>query len=346
MKKILIPILWIALYFNPIHAQIKKGSWMLGGSLGASWQTAPLDAWINLKMGYFATNRLLIGTTVDYQFTDGNPDLIFANQLMSAKIFPFVRYYFTPTHRFKFFNEVEAEWSSDFSKIINSPFPIVDSWSRHNRFWLRNRFGLNYFLSDNIAIEAQLPYILYYKEDSISHFRPQKEYSFPEFTFKPTFKIRLFLNTKKQSAAVLAQKYLKKGNRTYGMQGNISLDSNLYSSFVPNIGYFITDKWLIGSKLWIFVPNKGDISANLGPEIRFYQPISPKMQWLTQASTEICLFGNFKSTYTQIGTGLNRFVSENISIQCLLNGDMFLGNDKLTIQPNLLIGFQYFMNKK
>jgi hypothetical protein len=346
MKKILMPIVLIALSLNPLAAQIKKGSWMIGGSMGLNRLTTPLNGWINPKLGYFITDRVLIGAAANVESYDYNPNALYATKQIQTQILPFARFYFTPTHRFKFFNEIEAEWSSNYNKVINSPFPTVDNWSKYDKFWLRNHFGVNYFLSDNIAVEAYLPYILYYKEDSISFLKPQVEYRFPKFTFSPTFRMRLFLNTAKQSSAILAEKYLKKGNKTYGIQGNISLATDAFSTVIPNIGYFITDKWMIGSKLWIFIPNKGDGSASIGPEIRFYQPISEKTQWLAQASTQIGLLGSFKPSYTQIGTGLNRFVSENISVQCLLNGDLFFLNDKLTIQPNLSIGFQSFMNRK
>jgi hypothetical protein len=346
MKKILIPIVLIALYLNPLSAQIKKGSWMIGGSMGFNRLTTPLTAWIHPKFGYFTTDRLLIGAAANVESFNYNPDALYATKSIQTQMLPFARFYFTPTHRFKFFNEIEAEWSSNYNKVINSPFPTMNSWSKYDKFWLRNRFGVNYFLTDNIAVEAYLPYTLYYKEDSISFFKPQVEYRFPKFTFSPTFRMRLFLNTAKQSSDILAEKYLKKGNKTYGMQGNISLAEGSFSTLIPNIGYFITDKWMIGSTLWLFLSNNGTVSANIGPEIRFYQPISEKMQWLTQASTQLSLFGSLKYSYTQIGTGLNRFVSENISVQCLLNSDLFFLNDKLTMQPNLSIGFQYFMSKK
>jgi hypothetical protein len=355
MKKILISILGIALYLNPLAAQIKKGSWMIGGSMNLSWQNS-LNVWINPKLGYFVTDRLLVGAATNFQFTDSDPKTLYQSKYIHTELRPFARFYFTPAHRFKFFNEVEAQWSAKYSKIVNSPIvnpPILGTtidiaypWYKYNQFWLTNRFGINYFLSDNLAVEAQIPYTIYYKEDSIAYFKPKLEYSFPKFTFNPNFRIRLFLNTAKQKANILAEKYLKKGNTTYGIQSNISLADDSYSTIAPNMGYFISDKWMIGTTLWIFVPTKGDIAATIGPEIRFYQPLSPKMQWLTQASTQLGLFGSLKSSYSQVGTGLNRFVSENISVQCLLNGDMFYWNDKFTIQPNLSIGFQYFMSKK
>ncbi len=358
MKKILISILGIALYLNPLAAQIKKGSWMIGGSMeltrvrffDVNNQLRPnataLEGSMNPQIGYFVTNRLAFGATMNIRFHNYKVGDFLSTRSIYPKIKPFARFYFTPMHHFKFFNEIEVEWASEFSKILLSPFPALDNWSRHNRFSIRNNFGVNYFLSDNLAVEAQIPYTIYYKEDSIAYFKPKLEYSFPKFTFNPNFRIRLFLNTAKQKANILAEKYLKKGNTTYGIQSNISLADDSYSTIAPNMGYFISDKWMIGTTLWIFVPTKGDIAATIGPEIRFYQPLSPKMQWLTQASTQLGLFGSLKSSYSQVGTGLNRFVSENISVQCLLNGDMFYWNDKFTIQPNLSIGFQYFMSKK
>ena len=274
MKKVLIPILLIAIYLNPLLAQIKQGSWMIGGGMGSNRQPSFFRAWTNPKLGYFITDRLLMGAAIHFEWTEPAPNLVFSVRSINTQLLPFARFYFTPMHRFKFFNEVEAEWLSDYAKTLTAPSRFINTWSKHSKFWLRNRFGLNYFLSDNIAVEVQLPYTIYHKEDSISFWQPQKEYSFPKFTFSPTFRMRLFLNTAKQSGDVLAEKYLKKGNRTYGIQGNISLGANSLSILAPNIGYFITDKCMIGSKLWIFIPDKGDIGATIGPEIRFYQPMN------------------------------------------------------------------------
>jgi hypothetical protein len=213
---------------------------------------------------------------------------------------------------------------------------------------VRSKIGADFFLTNNIALEGSWAYLCYAGTTA------DNSYSFPKLTFNPQFGIKLFLNTEKQEAKILAEKYLKKGNFTFGVTGSMKLGDYSYGSFIPYIGYFLTDKWMISSSL--------QLSAGLGyrflslvPELRYYHPITPSMQFMLRGAAAMGVFYNEQRTpttqlggqYIEAGIGLNQFVSENISIQATTNlhatGENY---NNIYFKPNVKIGFQYFLSRK
>jgi hypothetical protein len=369
MKKILIPILWIAFYLNPLSAQIKKGSWFIGGN-GGLYQSTLMDKngrptsslkfenlYLNPELGYFITNHWITGaragiSLLTISFTDINGQAQRQTNHESYSFEPFTRIYFNPQHRFKLFYELSA---GSFLSKYNNVVPALDSLRHVTSFVIGSSIGANYFLTDNIAIEG---FINYYFYNKTQYARNTIETSFPKFIFNPTFKMRLFLNTKAETMES-AQKHFEKGNLTYGIRMNLFLNNNNEfnaSTFTPNIGYFLMNNLMIGSEFSLYSASSGTVGVVFMPEVRYYQPLSRLTQGFGRliyrstysVNNQIGTASAFKRQELEIGVGINRFLATNISVQSSLNAAIITDNlsSSIEFKPNLKIGFQYFMNKK
>jgi hypothetical protein len=367
MKKILMPIVLIALYLNPLAAQIKQGSWMIGGN-GNFYQTHFLDktgrsnssfkyknVYLNTELGYFVTNYWMLGVRVGASLSSTTFENLSGQtqrqtNYESYSLEPFTRIYFTPQHRFKLFYELSGGGFMAKSKDV-----LRDSMSRRGGFSMGNSIGADYFLTDNIAIEGFINYNFYTK---IQYADRIEETAFAKFIWNPTFRIRLFLNTKGETIG-LSEKYFEKGNLTYGIRMNLLLnDNNRFntSNFTPSFGYFVMDNLMIGSEFSIYYAPNSIFGVYLMPEVRYYQPLSRLTQWFGRmrfSSTYSVDNGNgfvskFRRHETEMGVGLNRFLAPNISVQSSVNVAISANNlsSIFEIRPNLRIGFQYFMSKK
>jgi outer membrane protein W len=355
MQKIIIVIIMITSVLNKNIAQIQKGSWIIDGDLHLEQNPVRINNYYRYKnddsnadaeVGYFFTNRFAAGVQSGARFID---EMYFSRftqsyDASSKRIFhitPYARYYFTPKSRFKTFYELSLEGSWNRSTLRDSY--IDNRWNLN----IRSKIGADFFLTNNIALEGSWAYLCYAGTTA------GNSYSFPPLTFNPQFGIKFFLNTEKQDAKILAEKYLKKGNLTFGVTGLMKLGDYSYGSFIPYIGYFLTDKWMISSSL--------QLSAGLGyrflslvPELRYYHPITPSMQFMLRGAAAMGVFYNEQRTpttqlggqYIEAGIGLNQFVSENISIQATTNlhatGENY---NNIYFKPNIKIGFQYFMSR-
>jgi outer membrane protein W len=360
MNKILIPILLIALYLTPVSAQIKKGSWLVGGGLRLS-QSSLLSGtqfkyestYLTPEFGYFMTDRCMIGARTGMSFFAITTDNI-AQQTTKYESYllePYARLYFNLQHRFKPF----YEFSMTTSKAKSNNSPNSYNWNL-SQFAIGSRIGADYFLTDNIAIEGFINYSFYNK---LQYATGSETTILPKFMLNPSFLMRLFLNTKGETIG-LSQKYFAKGNLTYGVRMNWHLsggDKLNTSTFTPNIGYFVMDNLMIGSEFSIYyAPNYG-YGMHFSPKIQYYQPLSKWTQWFGQmlftsaySTTRVIGGSDFKlrTLDFEAGLGINRFLAPNISVQATLN--LALSTNNLTgnveLKPNLKIGFQYFMSKK
>jgi hypothetical protein len=366
MKKMLISILWIALYLNPLQAQIKKGSWMIGGS-GALRQSRFLDRtgkfssffkaeslFLNPELGYFVTNHWMIGVSASMSLTQNtfmgiNPQEI---TYESYTLEPFTRLYITPKRRFKLFYEGSIGGSVSKQKgVFNAP----DSVRRQTGFSIGNAIGADYFLTDNIAIEGFMNYNFY---NRLNLGNSIVETAFPKFIINPTFRMRLFLNTKGETMES-TQKYFEKGNWTCGIRMNFALtegDKFQISTFTPHIGYFVMDNLMIGSEFSLYYEQNLILGMHLMPEVRYYQPIARlthgfvSMRLLSMYSKHDALgfMSKFRRQEWAMGLGINRFIAPNITVLSALNVAISKSSFDTGFEfiPQLRIGFQYFMSKK
>ncbi len=340
---------------NHLSAQIQKGSWIIDGGLkiaqnpmhGTPDNRSKYDeSRANAEVGYFFSDRLVAGVKAGASFVDYTT--VWLNRFESSTsqqefyITPYARFFFNPQSKLKTFYELNTR--SSWSRNQNSS----SIWSDFFGIAISNKIGADYFLTNNIALEGSLNYV--YFSAKTEH----TSYSFPKLTFNPEFTVKLFLNTQKQEANVLAEKYLKKGNTTVGLTGLLKLGDYSYGSFTPYIGYFLTDRWMISSSLRMSTGNDYRY-LSLIPELRYYHPVTPSMQFMLRGAAGMGVYyqkwsaptTRWGGQFIEAGIGLNQFVSENISIQATTNleatGDTY---NNIYFSPNVKVGFQYFMNRK
>jgi outer membrane protein len=378
MKKTLVYLL-LVLSTNAV-AQIKKGSWTIGGNLNfgtyriygdieyiKAFQGRNLH--FKPSIGYFISDRMAIGSQFGVELneddmTTNNNFLGFERSQFKSTNFrltPFMRYYFNPKQGFKVFYELRTEggiWASQDtrSRRVNGVLvATTGKWNYQTTFSVANSVGVNYFIAPNVAIEGALNYTYYFINQAKGDPIPIQKRAFPKVVIQPEFSMKLFINTEKKDNKVLADKYLKKGNTTYGFTGNLDFANLEFISLKPSVGYFLTDKLLIGSKLDLFYQKKYLIYAGLSPEIRFYQPLNKSLQLLLQGSiwagvdydiSENNKGFKFYSGAVELEVGLNKFIAENLSIYGVVNSGVGSWKGNLDFKPRVRFGFQYFMTEK
>lgn len=360
MKKVFLLTLLATLFWNLSFAQIKKGSWMIDGSLliaepyyGSGTgvlneQITGIQAVASPKIGYFVSKRLAVGSQVAIDVVS-----IHTSQnswRASSQVYhllPFARYYLTTKRRFKLFYELQLEGALQHLKFTSiSPISSEEQLNKYS-FVVLNKLGANFFLADNVALEGSFNHEMYrtinYSPESN---RNQNSNTFLTKQLGLTVQMRLFLNTVRQNPAVLAEKYLKKGNFAYGLQARFPGDDYIGRIFEPSLSYFLSDKWVIGGAF-----NFYDHPITVKPEIRYYHPITPTTQAILRTGASIRKNSSdrpnpWQDCTFQIGGGMNRFIADNISIEGLLNANTTFLNYDVNFKYGVTFGFQYFMNRK
>ncbi|WP_395043782.1 outer membrane beta-barrel protein [Flavobacterium sp.] len=100
---------------------------------------------ISPTVGYFFTDNIALGARIGFSSdkTDNSGTTTSDDSTLSAGLFG--RYYFTPASQFSVFTELGADYVTAKDKISNV---------KANGFGVNVSLGLNYFVSDNFAIEA------------------------------------------------------------------------------------------------------------------------------------------------------------------------------------------------
>lgn len=153
MKKIL-PIV-LLLFFTATRAQIRKGSWMAGGSAAFTSTTLPsadqktMSVQLSANAGYFLVNKLAIGLSPEFEFTSfrerDNP----RQQATIAAVGPFIRYYvLSAASKTNIF--VESSYAFGVQKIGN-----IDSYTTGT---LAFSTGPAVFLTPSVALQFVVGY--------------------------------------------------------------------------------------------------------------------------------------------------------------------------------------------
>ena len=260
---------------NLSFAQIHKGSWMIGGSgdLRSFTSSSNLSSSgsIQPQIGYFLSDGILLGTTIGYSI-ENNTFRDFNNTFKSKNraflLIPFLRYYPSPPSN-PWFLQLDLEY--------NTRHNVLQTTDSNNNIGKRLEAnfgaGMNWFLTDNIALEGLLRYRLFDAKSGIfvnnsplsSFFEDKQERFFP-LAIQFQLGIQLFLNhlkTKKFSDN-LVQHYLKKGNKIWGGQIQMNYDQadNDFSfELTPLYTHFLTDFWAVhGLARFAVVSRKRPIS--------------------------------------------------------------------------------------
>lgn len=147
MKNLLLFLLLVAFTAN-LNAQIQKGSKLLGGTVGINniSEDGSSSTVINVspQVGFFLSNRFVLGTGLDFNFQTGEA----VDEVASLALLPFARVYFNDSGMSRFFAQLDVGAQiEDLGEIEGAP-PLAAGLS----------LGADFFLNDNVAIEAQLGY--------------------------------------------------------------------------------------------------------------------------------------------------------------------------------------------
>lgn len=242
-----------------LHAQIDFGSIMIGAqnSFEVEYNIDFTEIYkthlqffnFNTSIGYFTRPKTLIGIGLDATIQKGirkKPDHNAINTLSIIRIPIFLRQYVNGG-RLRGFVALQSNLNWYKEKWKDEEIEKEQTFEMVH--WLGG--GLNYFLSENIALEA----VFRYRpngENEIDLFND--EYQFPRYHID--FGLKLFLNQKQKNnfsdGAELAKRYFQKGNSliegqfSYGFFnkdffGNKDKNVPIYGSF----GYFLNNRWKI-----------------------------------------------------------------------------------------------------
>ncbi len=350
MKKISILFLFALFTITSVSAQISKGTWMLGGELGLGYQMIQPEERDGVSLpltplvGYSINDHLMVGGQfgVVGLFSDGNSS-------GSSQIRPFVRYFFNPENEGNiYFSELGASFQLESDPI--------------NTYSLG--FGVNRFLSPSVALEGGLGYSLI--TGSIL--------DEPINNFTLSIGIQAYLSRDLMADRKSAEPGIGKGTIMLGTSsaafGYVS--ESLFLALSPNIGYFLTDKFVIGAslngQLNILLDDSDFNSSTLAfiPFARYYLPIEGRCRYFTQvgagigqSSTQNGGFGEFETTFYTLNAlaGADVFITPNLAIELGIGFSSqyseFTGESNIipgdvdksirrTYDLDLNIGFQYF----
>ncbi|CAM4449819.1 outer membrane beta-barrel protein [Flavobacterium terrigena] len=133
-----------------------KGNVFVSGAVGfGSSSTADVKETsftFSPKVGFFVTENIAVGVKLGLESTknDDGVDTIEKTNDFSAGVFG--RYYFTPSSQFSVFAQLGVDMTSSKTTTDITGFPSMEGKS--NGFGVAFAPGVNYFLSDNFAIEA------------------------------------------------------------------------------------------------------------------------------------------------------------------------------------------------
>jgi len=190
MKKLLLLTLVILSLHFSLHAQLEKGSWMVGGSLGLSSSTTPTyygnntitQISISPKAGYFLIDRLAAGLSINSTFDHNH----YPNSSPSSYndnlygIGPFARYYFLPTQKPA---NILVEVSDQYSWIT---YTGQSGHLRENTYGFAA--GPAFFLNPSVSLECTLGYAW----TKTSGYNPEQN----SHTFRTAIGLQIYLPAK------------------------------------------------------------------------------------------------------------------------------------------------------
>ncbi len=350
MKRIF-TCLFVLSCFSYGHSQITKGSLLLGGEFSATTAVGQTPGDFSTALapsaGLFLSDRFALGTGLGLDFFTIGDDLSGG----TVSISPFARYYLSnrPDNPLKWF--VHGGAGLAFGLGDNSDDPVYS---------LNVGTGLNYFLNDQIALEGSLLYA-----------DPNLENSGRNSNLSLRIGLQLFLHPKSGEgledwSVQKAGKLLLGGSFTsFGTTVDSELDQRSFV-FRPRVGWFVSEKWAIGSGLmfnYSSSPFYEGYGVGLAPFVRFYPQNTPSnLQWFLTAKAGFQYVSNqFDDSVTgspdfdnkgwlktfKAGVGLNWFLSENLALEGIFSYDYLETVTLPEIRRSLgfELGFQFFINR-
>lgn len=352
MKKIYLSFFLLSfLAFSFSYGQIGKGSLLLGGRLGLSNDFAPendiLIAGVKPEFGFFLSDKFVLGGRlgIDY-YKEGDLN---AGGLSLA---PMLRYYLKN-------GESPWKWFSEARFSMNFGYGDLNE---NTVYALAAGLGGNLFLNSEVALEG----ILQYLDTDLGNSGRNSG-----LVFNLGLQFFLSPDSEKENGAL---SILKSGRMFIGgstanldMSDLVNDRSGFGFGLNPNVGLFLSEKWALGSSLFISHSSNdfyNGYSFGVSPFARFYPQASDgPLQWFLTAGVGITrmvnefdeIVGNpmelnnsqwLKSFNT--GIGLDWFLSENIAVEGIL-GYTYIDAPAFSSETRNLgfnIGFQYFLRAK
>ena len=372
---------FIFLTQNVVFGQIHKGSWLIGG--GGNYTTSKYNSdffpntvteyeqrstYFSTEIGYFITDRIVIGGKLGAYnlYSQGKSvDTITQSTIeqtsrnRSLQIAPFGRYYFTPTGKVKLYGQLMVGTNFFYNKSVAkltgpSAGDLPERESNTFQLNINGALGADYFIAPNLAIEGSLSYQFYrYDYSKAASFDYTNEKVLPKFKFEPAFTMRFFLNTDKKTPKILAEQYLAQSNWTFGVSSYLRQGTPTLFNLTPSVGYFIKNRLLLQS-VFSCGASDSDLSLGVSPTIKYFQPLSKSTQIVGKIGTYGSTTYRFDDKiirYTKFGfinggIGLNRFITDNLSVEGTFNFSYYNRLKEFNFNPNIQFGLAYFMDKK
>lgn len=342
-------------YFNSAFANfggLETPSYLTNNSDlgGSSLFLSPLYDEFSLlaapEYGVFVSDRLLLGGgLLGGYFSNFEDDVIL------ARLIPFVRYYFNPqANNTHFFSELEFDFAT---RVFNgeSDYGLGGDIS----------FGLTHFLGDGLALDA----FLALRDDDL------REGELPLRLFAGTslsiyFQQGQWAGRKAAEAGFKAGSWMI-GGSTSGFTWETTENGNLGFSIRPNVYYFVGDYLAVGAGVGFDFQRRklGSLQKVtfaeilLSPQVRFYlSETGSRYQWFVAGGAGFLIEeSRFKSdiptTFPSkesarsyelgLGFGLNTFLTSNVALELGPNLRYFADDESYRIGFD--IGLQYFINK-
>lgn len=146
MKNLCALLLLLAFAAN-LSAQIQKGTVLLGGTVGFNNVSEEGEGLTSVNVspnaGFFLSDRFAVGTSLDFVLvaSDGESSTSFG-------LAPFARYYFNDSGKSRFFGQAKVGFQTGETDFFEESTALIFGVG----------IGADFFLNDNVAIEAILGY--------------------------------------------------------------------------------------------------------------------------------------------------------------------------------------------
>ncbi|MFN7119872.1 MAG: hypothetical protein ACK4TA_23965 [Saprospiraceae bacterium] len=345
MKNFYLLLIGTVLLPVTLLGQLTKGTWLLGGSGRLDVPTIIThdeafrsdDTYYEFSLaptlGYFISNRFMIGARfITYA------RLREGNGLKAdfVNFFPQVRYYFNPAHE-------KRNW-----------FALVES----NFDQIRLGAGVNYFLAPGVALEG---------------FAGARWDGSNSVNLLTNLGLQFFLNQNRGESASIAPQL---GRGTWLLGGTAEVNSQEGENFrfllFPNVGYFLSDRWVLGGRLSAshFRSDNFDVRVStlgFSPFLRYYlNPAGGRTRWFLMADAGVergvakgdeqyAIDGDYNRFATSGRGGLNYFLSPNVALEGTFgvfystlesNSTQSATSTSNIFRLGADFGIQFFLNKK
>ncbi|MEL7123043.1 MAG: hypothetical protein AAFO07_26575 [Bacteroidota bacterium] len=329
----------VCLSFTFLQAQIEKGTWVLGEKFNANSIVNIPASGIGFSVeGFkFTSKRWAIGGGLSNisAFFDDSDNIGF------LQLRPSVRYYLRNNEdKFKLFLQGRTQ------------FTLIYGDDSDTNFDLGVDLGTNLLLTESLAFEFSINY------------SPQNLIGTGiGGTWGYSAGFRWVLNPNKEKSDInysKTGKWIVGGSDLFGSLDFLRSGSSTFQlELVPNVGYFLTDRLMVGLNSNISILDSRSFSSTglgIGPNLRYYPlNVEGKFQPFVDASASFIWFSqqsdfsdsNFTVQRYELGVGATWFIDDNIAIEPELYFNYNQTGDFGSVNRNVVldVALQFFLGK-